>query len=76
MSKPNKGTRIVSVRVPVNVFSRLEELSQVTGLTNTELAREAIAQYCGVNVQTVGDRLAELEREVAALHRKFKVLGS
>lgn len=72
MSKRN-----ISVRIPPELFSKLEELGQVTRMSNTDLVTEAIAQYCGANnVETVGSRLGKLEREVELLKRKFRVLGS
>jgi predicted transcriptional regulator len=71
MSKRN-----ISVRIPPELFSKLEELGQATRMSNTDLVTEAIAQYCGVNVETVDSRLEKLEREVESLKRKFRVLGS
>lgn len=65
----------VSVRIPPELFSKLEGLSQTTKLTMTDLVTEAIAQYCGVNVETVGGRLEKLERDMEALQRKFRLLG-
>jgi hypothetical protein len=47
-----------------------------TGKDKTNLIPEAIAQYLSVAVESVGDRLLTLEREVAALQEKFKVLNS
>jgi predicted transcriptional regulator len=71
MSKRN-----ISVRILPELFSKLKELSEVTRMSNTDLVTEAIAQYCGVNIETVGSRLEKLKREVAALQHKFRVLSS
>lgn len=65
----------LSVRLAPDLFTKLEELGQVTGMNTSELAREAIAQYCDMDVEAVGSRLTRLERELESLQRKFRMLG-
>ncbi|MBD2096371.1 hypothetical protein H6F90_14605 [Trichocoleus sp. FACHB-591] len=51
-------------------MSKLKALSKTTGLSQTELIYEliyeAIGQYLGEDVATVGDRLPTIEGEVTA----------
>lgn len=62
--------RNVTARIPENIHQNLTTLIEVTGRSQSELINEAIAQYLGEEVETVGDRLANLEREVDGLKRQ------
>jgi len=70
------GKKNISARIPDEMFDRLEHLAAETGKDKTDLITEAIAQYLGVAVESVGDRLLALEREVEALRGKFQALQS
>lgn len=66
----------VSVRLEQTTVDKLQSLADETGLSLSDLGREAIARYLGEEVPTVGDRLTRLEREVAALQGKFRLLSN
>ncbi len=61
MEKP-----LVATRVPHSWAAQIEELSQETGKSQSEIVREAIAQYLGKTdpeaVATMARRLSKLEQ--------------
>lgn len=68
--------KTISARIPGEMFDRLEGLAAETGKDRTDLITEAIAQYLGDAVESVGDRLGTLEREVEALQGKLTLLSN
>lgn len=68
--------KTISARIPNELFDRLDRLATETGKDRTDLITEAIAQYLGDTVESVGDRLLTLEREVESLRGKFQTLQS
>lgn len=68
--------KTISARIPDEMFDRLESLAAETGKDRTDLITEAIAQYLGDAVESVGDRLGTLEREVEALRGKLPLLNN
>lgn len=68
--------KTLGIRIDGDMYARMEKLAESTGKTIGELGREAIAQYLGLEVETVEDRLVTLEREVADLRGKLKALAA
>lgn len=66
----------LSVRVPSSIHRKLQTLSESTGKSLSDLSVEALASYLGEDTPTVGDRLTNLEREVAALRGKLQALAT
>lgn len=66
----------VTARVPDEILSKLNALAEQTGLGQSRLVNEALAQYLGIEVETVGDRLSRLEGEVKQLQQKLRLLGN
>ncbi|MEP0873201.1 ribbon-helix-helix domain-containing protein [Trichocoleus desertorum AS-A10] len=63
--------QMIGARVPELWVSKLKALSETTGLSQTELIYQAIGQYLGEDVTTVGDRLQTLEGEVTAIKQRL-----
>jgi hypothetical protein len=63
--------QMVGARVPELWMSKIKALSETTGLSQTELIYQAIGQYLGEDVATVGDRLSTIEGEVTAIKQRL-----
>jgi predicted transcriptional regulator len=77
MSDRQKIKKItLSTKVPRSWGNKLEELAEQTGRSPTDLLREALAQYLGVEDQKSADidRLGAIEAELAALNQKVAEL--
>lgn len=68
--------RNISAQIPEELFEKLEQMSQSTGLDLTTLVTEAIASYLGAKVDSVSDRLTALEKEVGQIKGKLPLLSS
>lgn len=67
----------LSVRVPDSVYGEITRIAQETNRSVSAIAVEALASYAGVvHVETIGDRISELERQVGELRGKLRALGS
>ncbi len=66
----------VSVRLEQTTVDKLQSLADETGLSLSDLGREAIARYLGEQVPTVGDRLTRLEREIENLKSRLRLIGN
>ncbi len=67
--------RTLSVRIPGELFDRLEAMKSEAGLDLTAIVTEALAAYAGIEIETVPDRLSKLESELAALRGKLRILA-
>ena len=69
MSKSQLG-----VRIPNTLLNKLNNYTQETGTSKTEVVVSAIAEYlgCADNVP-MSQRMTEIERRVAALEAKEKL---
>jgi predicted transcriptional regulator len=61
MLKETKERPNVGVRLPREVFEKLEDLEKSTGSSRSDLLNEAIAVYLGFPVAAVPDRLNRIE---------------
>lgn len=66
----------LSCRLDPTLLKKLQKLAGETGLTTSDLAREAIARYLGEEAPTVGDRLTRLERQVELLQNRLRLLSA
>jgi predicted transcriptional regulator len=77
MSDRQKIKKItLSTKVPRSWGNKLEELAEQTGRSPTDLLREALAQYLGVEDEKTAemDRLRAIETELAGLNQKVTEL--
>lgn len=68
MGKPQ-----IAIRMPQTLFNELNQYVEKTGTSKTDVVVSAIAEYlgCADNVP-LSQRVAELERKIAALEDKEK----
>ena len=63
----------IAVRVPPSLFSKLNSYVERTGTSKTEVVVGALAQYLGCAEDVpLSQRVAEVERRLAALEAKVK----
>ncbi|NEQ29605.1 MAG: CopG family transcriptional regulator [Leptolyngbya sp. SIO4C5] len=67
MEKP-----LVATRVPHSWVAQIEELSQETGKSQSEIVREALSQYLG---KTDPDAVATMARRLSKLEQQYKKLA-
>jgi predicted transcriptional regulator len=65
----------LSCRLDPTLLKKLQKLAGETGLTTSDLTREAIALYLREEAPTVGDRLSRVERELENLKRRFRLFS-
>jgi hypothetical protein len=64
----------LAVRIPASLQEQLDSYLHKTGVSKTEVVVSAIAQYLGcADSVPLSQRIAEVERRVAALEAKEKV---
>jgi len=63
--------QMVGTRVPESWIGRLKELSQITGVSQSELIYQAVAKLIGEDVGDVGDRLSGIEAEVQTIKQRL-----
>ena len=65
----------IGVRIPDSLFNELNSYVEKTGTSKTEVVCSAIAEYLGcADSVPLSQRLAEVERRVAMLEAKEKVV--
>ena len=63
--------QMVGTRVPESWIDRLKELTESTGLSQSELIYQAIAKLIGEDVSDVSDRIAGIEAEVQTIKQRL-----
>lgn len=63
---------VVSGRIPHHLLNQLEDFCQETGKTSSEVLRDALCAYLGVNTP---ESIESLQRRVATLERQYKKLA-
>ena len=63
--------QMVGTRVPESWIDRLKELSQITGVSQSELIYQAVAKLIGEDVSDVSDRIAGIEAEVQTIKQRL-----
>ena len=67
----------IAVRVPPSLLAELNQYVKQTGTSKTDVVVSAIAQYLGcADTVPLSQRMAELERRMAALEAKEKAEAS
>lgn len=65
----------ISIRLNADLVEGLEAIARETGLSLIDVATEAIATYLNKPVPHVGDRLTLLEKQMAELKGKLRLLS-
>jgi len=65
----------ISIRLNADLVEGLEAIAKETGLSLTEVVTEAIATYLNKPVPQVGDRLTLLEKQMAELKGRLRLLS-
>ncbi len=64
----------IGLRIPTSLFNELNSYVEKTGTSKTEVVCSAIAEYLGcADSVPLSQRVAELERKMAALEAKEKL---
>lgn len=63
--------QMVGTRVPESWIGRLKELSESTGMSQSELIYQAVAKLIGEDVSDVNDRIAGIEAEVQTIKQRL-----
>ena len=63
--------QMVGTRVPESWIDRLKELSESTGMSQSELIYQAVAKLIGEDVSDVNDRIAGIEAEVQTIKQRL-----
>ena len=63
--------QMVGTRVPESWIDRLKELSESTGMSQSELIYQAVAKLIGEDVSDVSDRIAGIEAEVQTIKQRL-----
>ena len=63
--------QMIGTRIPESWVDRLKELSESTGMSQSDLIYQAVAKLIGEDVSDVRDRITGIESEVETIKQRL-----